>query len=133
MQIQLSEADGTPYYQQVVNQVKFLVASGRLQPHDQLPSVRGLAQQLTITPNTVARAYRELEAEGVVISRRGSGVYISDGVSPLSSKEKRRILNERMDALLTESRQLGVDEQTLLKLLHERSQKFDAHTLEVEP
>lgn len=127
MQIQLSEADGTPYYQQVVNQIKFLVASGRLEAHEQLPSVRGLAQQLTITPNTVARAYRELEAEGVVISKRGAGVFISNGVSPLSSKEKRRILNERMDALLTESRQLGVDEETLLKLLRQRSQKFDSH------
>ncbi|WP_298858778.1 GntR family transcriptional regulator [uncultured Gimesia sp.] len=127
MQIQLSEADGTPYYQQVANQVKFLVASGRLEPHEQLPSVRGLAQQLTITPNTVARAYRELEAEGVVISKRGAGVFISNGVSPLSNKEKRRILNERMDALLTESRQLGVDEATLLKLLRQRSQKFDSH------
>ncbi|MCH9654609.1 MAG: GntR family transcriptional regulator [Planctomycetes bacterium] len=127
MQIQLSEADGTPYYQQVTNQIKFLVASGRLEPHEQLPSVRGLAQQLTITPNTVARAYRELEAEGVVISKRGAGVFISNGVSPLSNKEKRRILNERMDALLTESRQLGVDEATLLKLLRQRSQKFDSH------
>ncbi|MDF1746241.1 MAG: GntR family transcriptional regulator [Gimesia sp.] len=127
MQIQLSEADGTPYYQQVTNQIKFLVASGRLEPHQQLPSVRGLAQQLTITPNTVARAYRELEAEGVVISKRGAGVFISNGVSPLSNKEKRRILNERMDALLTESRQLGVDEATLLKLLRQRSQKFDSH------
>ncbi|QDT95116.1 GntR family transcriptional regulator [Gimesia aquarii] len=127
MQIQLSEADGTPYYQQVTNQIKFLVASGRLEPHEQLPSVRGLAQQLTITPNTVARAYRELEAEGVVISKRGAGVFISNGVSPLSNKEKRRILNERMDALLTESRQLGVDEETLLKLLRQRSQKFDSH------
>lgn len=124
MQIQLSESDGTPFYLQVANQVKFLVASGRLEPHEQLPSVRGLAQQLTITPNTVARAYRELEAEGVVVSKRGAGVFISNGVSPLSSKEKRRILNERMDALLTESRQLGVDEETLLKLLRQRSQKF---------
>jgi len=125
MQIHLTEADGTPFYLQVVNQIKFLVASGRLTPGEQLPSVRALSQQLTITPNTVARAYRELESDAVVTARRGAGVFVANGVSPLSRKEKVRILNERIDGLLAESLQLGIEVDTLVRLVRQRRQKFD--------
>ena len=124
MQIHVTDSDGTPFYVQVVNQIKFLVASGRLAAGEQLPPVRKLAEQLLINPNTVARAYRELETEGVVTSRRGAGVFVADGGSPLSRKEKNRILNERIDALLTECTQLGIDLETLLKLVQQRGRKF---------
>jgi GntR family transcriptional regulator len=124
MQIHLSDADGMPFYLQVANQVKFLIASGRLEPGAQLPSVRKLSEQLTITPNTVARAYRELEAEGVVVTRRGAGVFVSNGVSPLSRREKVRILNERIDALLAESLQLGIDVDALVHFIRQRRQRF---------
>ena len=100
MQIRISQEDGTPVYQQLVTQIRMLVASGRLEEGQQLPPVRRLAEQLTINPNTVARAYRELETAGVVVTRRGSGVFVSDGTSPLSRKERNRLLNERIDALL---------------------------------
>ena len=120
MQIHVTTADGTPYYVQVVSQVKFLVASGRLEPGQQLPPVRKLAEQLTLNPNTIARAYRELEAEGVVTSKRGSGVFVASGVSPLSKREKTRILTERIDALLATSRQMGVDIDSLVKLVKQR-------------
>lgn len=124
MQIHITEADGTPFYLQVVNQIKFLVASGRLEEGDQLPPVRRLAQQLLVNPNTIARAYRELEAEGVVASKRGAGVFVSDSGSPLSRKEKTRILNERIDMLLAESSQLGVSVDSLLKLIEQRHRKI---------
>lgn len=124
MQIHVTDSDGTPFYVQVVNQIKFLVASGRLAAGEQLPPVRKLAEQLLINPNTVARAYRELETEGVVSSRRGAGVFVADGGSPLSRKEKNRILNERIDALLTESAQLDIDLGTVLKLIEQRGRKF---------
>ena len=71
MQIHITQADGMPFYQQVVNQIKFLVASGRLDKGEQLPPVRRLAEQLLVNPNTVARAYRELESKGVVAAKRG--------------------------------------------------------------
>lgn len=125
MQIHITEADGTPFYQQIVNQIKFLVASSRLDEGEQLPPVRRLAEQLLVNPNTVARAYRELESEGVVTSRRGAGVFVSDVGSPLSRKEKTRILHERIDALLAESIQLGVSLDSLLKLVEQRGRKFE--------
>ena len=124
MQIQVNQADGMPYYQQVVNQVKFLVASGRLEVEEKLPSVRKLAEQLMINPNTVARAYRELESEGVVQSRRGSGVFVANGSSPLSRKEKNRILNERLDALLTEAHQLDISLDVLINMMKQRHLKY---------
>ena len=74
MQLKISLRDGTPIYLQLINQVKYLVAAERLAPGEALPSVRKLAEQLVINPNTVARAYRELEAAGVLTTRRGAGV-----------------------------------------------------------
>ena len=77
MRIHISTSDGVPIYQQIVNQVKYLVAAGRLAPGEELPPIRVLAEQLVVNPNTVARAYRELEAEGVVEKRRTAGTYVS--------------------------------------------------------
>ena len=125
MQIRISNHDGTPIYLQIVRQIGYLSASGRLAAGDRLPPVRTLAEQLLVNPNTVARAYRELEQAGVVVSRRGAGVFIGDGESPLSRKEKARILRERIDALLTEARQLDVDLETLLQMMRVQNESFD--------
>ena len=100
MKIYISANDGVPIYHQIVTQVKHLVAAGRLKPGQELPPIRLLAQQLLINPNTVARAYRELEAAGIVSSRRGAGTHVSDEGSPLARKERLKILNDRIDALL---------------------------------
>ncbi len=124
MQIRISQDDGTPIYQQLINQIKLLVASGRLAADEQLPAVRKLAETLLINPNTVARAYRELESAGVVISKRGSGVFVSSAGSPLSRREKNRLLNERIDALLTEAVQLGFAIESVDSLVRQRSQQF---------
>ncbi len=124
MQLHVSPSDGVPIYQQVANQIKYLVASGRLKPGDQLLPVRKLAEQLIVNPNTVARAYRELEAEGVVESRRGSGVFVAEGVSPLAKREQNRILSERIDTLLAEAAHLNVDLDAVIKLVQQRSQQM---------
>ena len=124
MQLHVSPSDGVPIYQQVSNQIKYLVASGRLKQGDQLLPVRKLAEQLIVNPNTVARAYRELEAEGVVQSRRGSGVFISEGVSPLAKREQNKILNERIDTLLAEAAHMNVELDTIIKLVRQRSQQM---------
>ena len=126
MQIRVSSSDGVPIYLQIVNQVKYLVASGRLAPDEQLPPVRKLAEQLLVNPNTVARAYRELEAAGVIVTRRGSGVFVSDSGSPLARREQNRILNERIDMLLTEARQMDVDMEVLVGLVRQRGRQMQS-------
>jgi GntR family transcriptional regulator len=124
MQIHITTADGVPIYQQIVNQVKYLVASGRLSPGDEMPPIRVLAERLIVNPNTVARAYRELEAAGVVEKRRTAGTYVSEQGSPLARKERLKILTERVDALLAESRQMDVPYDELVKLMDKRNQSM---------
>ena len=121
MQLFISPHDGIPIYQQIVNQIKYLAASGRLQEGDQLPPVRKLAEQVLVNPNTVARAYRELEAEGVVAPRRGAGVFVAAGISPLAKREQNKIINERIDRLLAESRHMKIDLDTLIRLIRQRN------------
>src|SRR5678815_2503760 len=116
MQIHIS-SNGLPIYLQIVNQVKYLVAAGRLNPGDEVPPIRVLAGQLLVNPNTVARAYLELEREGVVSKRHGSGTYVSDTGSPLARKERMKILGERADALLAEAHHLNVELDDVIELL----------------
>ncbi|MBX7246005.1 MAG: GntR family transcriptional regulator [Candidatus Sumerlaeaceae bacterium] len=120
MQIRISPNDGVPIYQQIVNQVKYLVASGRVLPGEELPTIRALAERLLVNPNTVARAYRELEIAGVVISRQGSGTIVAEDSPRLGTRERTRILSARADDLLSEARHLGVEIEELIKLLRQR-------------
>lgn len=126
MQIHISTADGVPIYLQIVTQVKYLVASGRLAPGEELPPIRVLAERLIINPNTVARAYRELESAGVVEKRRTAGTYVSEQGSPLARRERTKILTERIDALLAEARQMDVAFEDLLKLAERRHAAMQA-------
>jgi len=128
MQLHISTGDGVPIYLQIANQVKYLVASGRLTPGDEVPPIRVLAHQLLVNPNTVARAYLELERDGVVVKRHGAGTYISEGGSPLARKEKLKLLAQRADALLTEAGHLEVTLDDLLRLIQERHQSLQSHT-----
>ena len=120
VQIHISTNDGVPIYLQIVNQVKFLVASGRLAAGEELPPIRGLAEQLLINPNTVARAYRDLETAGIVEKRRTAGTYVSDQGSPLARRERVKILTERIDALLAEARHMDVSIEDVFKFIQQR-------------
>jgi GntR family transcriptional regulator len=124
VQIHITSNDGVPIYLQIVNQVKYLVASGRLSPDEELPAIRVLAEQLLVNPNTVARAYRELETAGVVTKRRTAGTYVSRRGSPLDRRERLKILSERVDALLAEARQMNVTIDQVFALIRRRDEKM---------
>jgi GntR family transcriptional regulator len=98
-----------------MQQIKYLIASGRLEPGEELPSIRVLAEQLLVNPNTIARAYRELEVAGVVEKRRTAGTYVAESGSPLARKERLKLLKERIDQLLVEAFQMGFDLDEVLK------------------
>src|SRR6266576_6370902 len=115
MQIHISATDGVPIYIQIVNQIKHLVASGRLAPGEEIPPIRVLAEKLLINPNTVARAYLELERAGVVTKRHGSGTFVSEAGSPLARRERLKILTHRADALLAEALHLDVGLDEVMK------------------
>jgi GntR family transcriptional regulator len=120
VQIHINSCDGVPIYIQIVNQVKHLAASGRLVGGDELPPIRVLAEQLMVNPNTVARAYLELERTGVVTKRQGAGTYLSEARTPMPQREKLKILAGRVDALLTEAKHLNVELPEVIKLMRER-------------
>jgi len=121
MQIHIQAQGGVPIYLQVMQQIKYLVASGRLEPGDELPSIRSLAEQLIVNPNTIARAYRELETQGVVAKRRTAGTFVADSGSPLARKERLKLLKERIDQLLTEAYQMGFELDEVMKLVEQSS------------
>jgi len=125
MQLHINSSDGVPIYLQIVNQVKHLVAAARLEPGDEIPPIRVLAQQLLVNPNTVARAYLELERAGIVTKRHGSGTYVAEVRAPLPQREKIKILSHRADALLTEARHLDVDFPEVVKLLRDRNANLE--------
>ena len=110
-----------PIYRQIVNQVKYLVAADKLAVDEELPAIRTLAEQLQVTPNTVVKAYRELENEGLVYKRRGAGTFVADTSSPMALKEKRRILEQRADALLVEASHLNFSFSEVMDLLKRRN------------
>jgi GntR family transcriptional regulator len=120
VQIHIAPNDGVPIYLQIVNQVKYHVASGRLKPGEELPPIRVLAERLLVNPNTVARAYRELETAGVVTKRRTAGTYVSGAGSPLARRERLRILTLRVDALIAEARQMDIGVEEVVELILKR-------------
>jgi GntR family transcriptional regulator len=130
VQIHISQSDKVPIYKQIVNQVKYRVASGQLVAGEELPPIRVLAEQLGINPNTVARAYRELEQDGLVTTRRTAGTYVSGTGSRLARRERVKILTERIDALVAEARQLNIDLEEVIDLLRQRDEAMQPHPQE---
>jgi len=124
--INIDPSSGLPIYIQIAQQIKTAVAMGRLQPEDPLPSVRQLAVELAVNPNTVARAYLDLEIEGVIYKRQGAGTFVSSQGVEMSKGERRRVLNELLEKALVEGVNLGLSERelreaferTLEKILH---------------
>jgi GntR family transcriptional regulator len=133
VRIHISSSDGIPIYLQIVNQVKYLVASGRLVPGEELPPIRVLAERLVVNPNTVARAYRELEAAGVVEKRRTAGTFVSEAGSPLARRERLKIVTERVDALLAEARQLGIGVSEIVELIARRAEAMQPEEIGETP
>lgn len=126
MQIQIDSADGIPIYLQLIQQVKYLIATGRLSANDQLPSVRKLSEQLVVNPNTIARAYRELEMAGILATRPGAGVFVSPTASPLAKREQHQLLVEKIDTVLVEARHLDISTEGVVQLVRQRARGLAA-------
>ena len=113
MFISIDATSDVPIFRQIVQQIKTAVAMGRLQPEDPLPSVRQLAVDLAVNPNTVARAYLDLEIEGVIYKRQGAGTFVASQGVRVSKNERRKVLGELIEKALVEGVNLGLDEQEL--------------------
>ena len=113
MFINIDPSSGLPIYIQISQQIKTALAMGRLLPEEPLPSVRQLAVDLAVNPNTVARAYLDLEIEGVIYKRQGAGTFVSGQGVEMSEAERRRVLGELIEKALVGGVNLGLDEREL--------------------
>jgi GntR family transcriptional regulator len=129
--ITINLTDGVAIYRQIVNQVKYLVASGLLRPGEELPPIRTLALQLKVTPNTIVKAYGELEISGVIHKRQGSGTFVSEArPQQVALRERRRLIEQRIDVLLSEAHQLNFTADELLRMVRERKAAMDETSTE---
>ncbi len=124
MHVEINTSSPQPIYRQIVEQVRRGVARGALSAGEALPSVRELAQRLVVNPNTVYRAYAELERAGVVRTERGVGTFVAEHPQVAPPRERRRALAEGIDRILTDAVHLGVSERELLEIVRERARPF---------
>lgn len=113
----LDPKSGVPYYKQIILQVEMAIADGRLSTGDQLPTVRSLAVDLQINPNTAARAYNELEIRGIVTTQQGTGTFISDRKLKISQVEREQMLEEITRSMLTKARAYGFQVSELVEAI----------------
>ena len=115
---------GVPIYMQILNQVKRATATGMLKAGDQMPSVRELALELTVNPNTIAKAYQELERDGVIKSVRGIGTFIAETEVKIVHEERVKVLLGAIDKVLVEAHHLGFSDVEVRELLEERIKEW---------
>lgn len=119
LEFSLDPKGGVPYYKQIILQVQMAISDGRLVTGDQLPTVRSLAVDLKINPNTVARSYNEMEIRGIVNTQQGTGTFISDQEVNLTQVEKEKILSELTRSFIAQGAAYGLSLSELIKYLQE--------------
>lgn len=124
MRFEIDGMSRTPIYQQLVDRARAGIARGEARAGERLPSVRQLSRDLVVNPNTVARAYTELEREGLVVNRPGRGVFVAEPRAELTDEARRRRLDEEVDRLLTEAVHLGFSKAEVARIVSERSRRF---------
>ena len=117
MRIRLDHHSGEPIYRQIIEQVKYAVACGRLAGGEKLPSIRVLAGQLKVNPRTVVKAYEELEGAGLVVMKHGQGVFVSERREALPSAVRRKALEDLARRLLAEGSRMGADAGEVLDVV----------------
>ena len=118
--IKVDTASFVPIYEQIKKEFKKEIFRGNLLPDNPLPSIRELATELLINPNTVARAYRELEMEGFIYTKKGKGCYVSDDSTQLMAEERKSILERSFDDVIEEAKKYGLKRDEIKKSFEER-------------
>jgi GntR family transcriptional regulator len=120
MMLQVNFKSGKPVYLQVVDQIKSAAASGALQTGEPLPSIRPLAEELRVNRNTIAKAYTELESQGIIETLPGKGCFLKANQSPLRKDARRKLLFEEIDQAIVAAHHLQVPRGEFLELVRER-------------
>ena len=120
MLLQINYKSGKPVYLQVVDQIKAAAATGTLQTGEALPTIRPLAEELRVNRNTIAKAYGELENQGVIETIPGKGCFVRPNNSPLKKEVRRKLLTEEIDQVIVQAHHLQVPQAEFLELVRER-------------
>ncbi len=128
MQFHINNASNRAAYQQIIDQVKRDIALGRLVKDEKLPTVRQLANQLAINPNTIAKSYRLLEREGIIVTKPGLGAFVANLDSNLSNAVKKKLVNNDIERIVVEAFHMQIDKQTLLEWFNNAVNKFNLTT-----
>ncbi len=123
LDISIDPKSGVPFYRQIKERVKYGIARGLLGPGDQLPTVRQLAAELSVNPNTVVRAYREMELEGVLDTQQGSGTFVGLRRPEIDELERQRRLDQILTELLARAHQYGLSLEDVLEGLSQRKEE----------
>jgi GntR family transcriptional regulator len=123
--LKIDTSDGTPIYLQIVEQIKRSVAVGRLKPEDPLPSVRQLALDLTINPNTVARAYLELEHQGFIYKRQGQGTYVCTQALGAARRERNKIVSGLFEKAIVEAVNFGMSASEINAIYEQLKHQYE--------
>jgi GntR family transcriptional regulator len=115
----LDSASGVPFYRQIIRWIEHAILSGRLRPGDRLPTIRALAVELKINPNTIAKAYNELELRGIVMTQVGSGTFVSDHPVDDSHDELRKKIEEIVGRFMRAMTELGLDQEHIQAFVHD--------------
>jgi len=124
MVFQIDFKSGKPAYLQLVEQVRHAAAAGAIKPGEALPSIRPLAVELRLNRNTVAKAYAELESQGVIETIGGKGCFLTDNQSPFTKEVRHKLVIQDIDRAIVSAHQLQVDAATFLTLVRERLDSF---------
>ena len=133
VEFQCDPTSRVPIYRQLMDQVRQAVARGKLQPGRRLPSVRVLSRELVVNPNTVARAYTELERDGVLHTRQGLGVFVAAPQAELTAAARRERFTAALDCFLTEAVHLGFSSDDVTSAVTKRIKNFQFPTTTTEP
>jgi GntR family transcriptional regulator len=125
MQIRIDNSSGRPVYQQIINHIKRDIALGRLDLDEKLPTVRQLAAQLAINPNTIAKAYRQLEQEGIIVTKPGAGAFVANLDSNLSKAVRKKIISEEIERIIVDAFHMQIDKQNLAEWFKNAVEKFN--------
>jgi GntR family transcriptional regulator len=125
MRFQINFKSGTPVYLQLVEQVRYAAASGTLRSGDPLPSIRPLAEELRVNRNTIAKAYAELESQGVIETLPGKGCFVKQAGTPFTKVARHKLLTKEIDRAVVTAHHLQVNRQEYLGLVEERLDYFE--------
>jgi GntR family transcriptional regulator len=127
MELRISPSSGVPIYLQLMEQIKHAVDTGAVRAGEQLPTIRKVAEELAMNPNTVARAYRDLEREGVISVRHGSGAYVAEAATPSKSNAIRQT-GDVVRQAIEKSRMLGLSEAEVRRVFENELSSFGAES-----